>query len=306
MMFTLTKLTRLGLWALKQKKVDHPVHGNYDITSRCNFHCEHCYFYRSYPDQSGKNDLSDKEWQEKFAADYEAGVRYAYITGGEPALRLRVVAAADRIFDIVVIFSNGTIKIDPRIKRSIFVSLDGPRAVHARIRGRDYYDRIMQNTKDDRRVLFTCTLSTTNARYIEETYQIAKAQRVCGIMFGFYTAARADFKNDPLYLSGAKREEALRVLSRLHHDDPNFVFVTPKMLAVFRDQRHAPDCNFNAAFGSAVSYYPDGRRKTQCVVGEGANCQSCGCPQPVAVYCGRHFDWQALKLGEKFLKVQLK
>lgn len=302
---TFPELAKLAHWAWKQKGKKHPAHGNYDLTSRCTYRCEHCYFYRSYQDDRGQHDLTDEQWRRKFETDYRAGVRYAYLTGGEPALRPQVIKMADEIFDLVVIFSNGTVKIDPAIRRSIFISLDGPRAIHAKIRGADFWDKIMANTKDDQRVLFTCTLSTTNDRYIEEVYQIAKKQNVCGIMFGFYTSNRDDFEADPLYLRGARRERALSKLAELIKRDPDYIFVTKKMLQVYRDHRHVPDCTFNVAHGSVLSCYPDGRPKKLCVVGEGANCRSCGCPQPVAVYASRHGDFRAWALGKKFLAIQL-
>jgi len=305
MALTFRKLAKLGIWTLRQRGKSHPTHGNYDITGRCTFRCEHCYFYRSYGDERGKNDLTDEQWLARFKADYAAGIRYAYITGGEPALRQNIIKMADNIFDFVVIFSNGTIKIDPAIKRSIFVSLDGPKDVHAKIRGCDAWDKIMANTKGDPRILFTCTLSTTNDKYIDEIYQIAKRQNVCGIMYGFYTPHSENARQDPLYLYGQRRERAIQKLSRLMKSDPDYVFVTKKILQVYRDQRHAPTCSFNVKFGGVVSYYPDGRTKKLCVVGETANCSSCGCPQPVATYCARHLDWRAIKLGEKFLRIQL-
>ncbi|MFC1721301.1 radical SAM protein [Patescibacteria group bacterium] len=305
MSLTLPKLVRLAIWARQQKRKKFPTHGNYDITSRCTYRCEHCYFYKSYPEDRAQKDLTDKQWCQKFTDDFKNGIRYAYLTGGEPALRPKVIKLADAIFNMVVIFSNGTVKIDPQIRRSIFVSLDGPRQIHAQIRGADAWDKVMANTKDDKRVLFTCTLSTTNDQAIEEVYQIAKRQNVCGVMFGFYTSDKKDFRSDPLYLSGERRKKALAKLAELIKRDPRYVFVTPKMLKVYRDQRHKNRCSFHLKNGSALSYYPDGRRKSQCVVGEEANCDCCGCPQPVAVYAAGQLDWRALSLAEKFLRVQL-
>lgn len=94
-----------------------PRIANYEITSRCNLNCEHCYWMKSL---DSKDELSDEQWREVFIEHKSRGVAFAFLTGGEPSLRLNVIDLVDRVFNDLSIASNGVIKIPEHIKRRIF------------------------------------------------------------------------------------------------------------------------------------------------------------------------------------------
>ena len=147
------------------KEEEHfPHYVNYDITSQCNLNCEHCYWRKTF---NSREELPDEEWARIFLEHRKRGVTGAYLTGGEPALRLNVIRIANCIFNGMGIISNGTVKIPEYIQRRIFISLDGPKEIHNKIRGGNIFDKILDNIRGDKRIILTPTLSTTNYKYID-------------------------------------------------------------------------------------------------------------------------------------------
>lgn len=127
-----------------------PQRANFDITWKCNLNCEHCY-WKKY--SHGKKELTDEEWEDIFRRHRKEGIKYVTLTGGEPSLRKNIIETAAKIFDGVFIVSNGTSKISEGINSRIFVSLDGNREIHNKIRGANIFDKVIQNIKDDKRVV---------------------------------------------------------------------------------------------------------------------------------------------------------
>jgi len=118
----MSKIVRLFKFIKEfKKKRECPSVVNFDITSRCNLDCEHCYWKKT---SDSKKELSDKEWKEIFLKYKNKGTSSTFLTGGEPALRLNVIRMADKIFNSVTIVSNGTIKIPEDIQRRIFISIE--------------------------------------------------------------------------------------------------------------------------------------------------------------------------------------
>ena len=205
---------------IKEKK-DFPYIVNYDITSQCNLNCEHCYWRKT---SKSREELSDKEWENIFIDHKKRGATAAYLTGGEPALRPNVIMAANRVFDELGIISNGTIKIPEFIQRRIFISIDGPKEIHNKIRGGDVFDKIMQNIQGDKRVILTPTLSTTNYTCIEDLVDIAKKCNLEGITFSTYTSHRE--AADPLLLEGERLTWTVNKLMAVWKKNKELVLLT--------------------------------------------------------------------------------
>ena len=121
------------------KKRTAPLIANYDLTSKCNLNCKHCYWTKSF---DSKTELTQKEWIKLFTHHHNRGTRTSILTGGEPALKINLIRHAVRIFDYVSIVSNGTIRIPDDIKIRIFVSIDGPKEVHDNIRRKKVFDKV--------------------------------------------------------------------------------------------------------------------------------------------------------------------
>ena len=212
---------------------------------------------------------------------YSGGVRSAVLTGGEPSLRPDVIQSAYRIFDNLTIVSNGMIRISDEIQTRLFISLDGPREVHDRIRGRNSFDTIIENISGDRRVVLTPTLSTTNFRYIDELVRITREAGVEGITFSTYTSHMKE--GDPLLLQGddlRQTTDALRLALKRNGD---IVMLTKRIIDQFSKKTFYRKCYLRNR-KQEVSYDARMKQKEPCVLGEGVNCSTCGCIVPVIAH----------------------
>ena len=280
------------LKAMKEKK-EFPRVVNYDITSQCNLNCEHCY-WRKTPNP--KEELSDEEWEKLFQTHKKRGATAAYLTGGEPALRMNVIVIANRIFNEIGIISNGTIKIPEYIQRRIFISIDGPKEIHNKIRGADVFDKILDNIKDDKRVILTPTLSTTNYKYIDELVDIAENSNVEGITFSTYTSHRGT--GDRLLLEGDNLAWTINKLMEVWNKKKEIVFLTPRVINLFQTKEHYKRCFFKG--NNFISFDANMNIKKPCTLGQGVNCKTCGCIVPIISCAAKQIDIRAWFLLDRF------
>ncbi len=200
-----------------------------------------------------------------------------------------MIEAADRTFPGLAIATNGIERVAEHIRRRIFVSLDGPREVHDRIRGARVFDRIIANVRGDSRVVLSPTLSTVNRDCIEELVEIARETKVAGITFSLYTSHRG--QDDPLLLAGAQLEETTARLRRAWKRDRKLVLLTPRIIATMRDKAHARDCFFRGR--NFISLDAALHRKEPCVLGRGVDCRTCGCIVPVVSHAMKRAEPRA-------------
>jgi len=281
------KVVRFFKFLRDYKKISElPRVANYEITSSCNLKCAHCYWWKT---DNSKKELSSEEWTEVFLDHKSKGVSMAFLTGGEPALRPDVIDSADRIFGAIAIASNGVNKISNRINRRIFISLDGPRDVHNRIRGADIFDKVIENIRNDKRVIIAPTLSMLNYKYIDELVQIARDTNVEGITFALYTS-HSD-RDDPLLLSGDELDKVISWLNKAWKQNRDIVFMTPYIIALFKEKEHQHDCFFKGrnfiSFNAALAV------KKPCVLGAGVVCRTCGCNVPMISYALKKADFRS-------------
>jgi Fe-coproporphyrin III synthase len=280
------------LKGIKGKK-DFPRVVNYDVTSQCNLNCEHCYWRKT---RNSGEEVSDEQWAKLFQAHKERGATAAYLTGGEPALRMNVIAIANRIFDEIGIISNGTIKIPENMQRRIFISIDGPKEIHNRIRRADIFDKVLENIKNDKRVILTPTLSTTNYKYIDQLIEIAKNSNVEGITFSTYTSHRET--GDPLLLEGEKLDWTVNKLMEVWNKNREIVLLTPRVINLFKTKEHYKRCFFRG--NNFISFDANMNIKKPCTLGQGVNCKTCGCIVPIISYAAERIDIRAWFLLDRF------
>lgn len=280
-MSKITRFVRIVNNHFKEK--DFPSRANYEITQRCNLKCEHCYLNKnSYV----KKELSDKEWEKVFLEHRKKGISSVHLTGGEPALRLDVIRSANKIFKAVSIVSNGTIKIPEEIQRRIFVSIDGPEEIHNKIRGVKIFNKIMKIIKDDKRVILTPTLSTTNYKYIEDLINITRESNVEGITFSTYTSFKQD--KDFLLLKEDELDWTVDKLKEIWKKNKDIVFLSPSIIKLFKTKKHYKNCFFKG--NDFISFDPNLNVKKPCVMGKNVNCKTCGCIVPIIGYTLTRFD----------------
>ena len=269
-----------------KKETELPRVASYEITSNCNLKCAHCYWWKS---GNSKKELSSEEWTEVFLDHKSKGVSMAFLTGGEPSLRPDVIDSADRIFTAVAIVSNGIEKVASHIERRIFISIDGPREVHNRIRGADIFDKVIENIRNDKRVIISPTLSMLNYKYIDELVQIARDSNVEGITFALYTSHSDE--DDPLLLSGDKLEQVIARLHKAWKKNRDIVFMTPYIIERFREKEHRHECFFKGT--NFISFNAAMEVKNPCVLGAGVACRTCGCNVPMISYALKKADFRS-------------
>jgi MoaA/NifB/PqqE/SkfB family radical SAM enzyme len=266
---------------------------NYDITSRCNLRCQHCYWRKTY---EPSKELSDEDWKKAFLEHKAKGVVMGYLTGGEPTLRMPVVRTAYQIFPFIGIVSNGLIKVPEDIQCRIFISIDGPREIHNRIRGADVFDKVMENIENDKRVVLGPTLSTINYRYIDEMVGLVRKSGVEAITFSTYTSHNQS--EDPLLLTAEKLDWTIAKLMDVWRKKKHIVYLTPFTIKLFKTKEHVGRCFFRAkrrfiAFDSAM------HEKSPCPLGIGVNCQTCGCIVSLLSYALERADFRAWFLFDR-------
>jgi MoaA/NifB/PqqE/SkfB family radical SAM enzyme len=279
-----------------------PLGVNYDITWQCNLKCNHCYFNSSVEELSNdaarnKIELTDEQWLKIFKYHSELGIRSASLTGGEPTLRMGLLHKAVEIFSSVQIASNGIIKLPwfHNHKQPIYwVSLDGGEITHNNVRGANIFRKVIENIKEDKRVLISTTITVINYKEIEKVVNIAYNTGVSGIFFLMYTG----YPNDPLLVKGEKLKSVNKSILTVMKEYSDFILISKKMLDLYNTKEFVSHCIFKR--GEIKSYYPNGQRKF-CVMGNSPLlCENCGCIVPVASYALSKFDSETIDKLRRF------
>jgi MoaA/NifB/PqqE/SkfB family radical SAM enzyme len=162
-----------------------------EVSDRCNLDCFYC-----EGKNKGRYHFTYDQACEALEDAYLRGHRALYFTGGEPmiwedggrSMADLVQHAKDLGFNEIFIYTNGTrpLKIS---HCKYFVTVDGPRAVHNRIRG-GTYDQIMENVRTavTPAVFASITLTAANVDHLE-TYvrEITETKLFAGICFNLLT-----------------------------------------------------------------------------------------------------------------------
>lgn len=144
------------------------VGSNYDISRLCNLTCEGCLFFEGSDYLAHLDDKSDAEWDAFFAAEAGRGVNFAYLAGAEPALRPERLRMAARHIKRGVIFTNGTVAIDPALPFAIHVSLWGNVEDTVRLRGASSHDKAFRLYGSDPRAIFIYTVNAQNLHGVRD------------------------------------------------------------------------------------------------------------------------------------------
>ena len=121
------------------------VISGYDITKRCNLRCEGCFFFEGDLSSVYADGHTLDEYREFFGKEAERGVTYPHFAGAEPALVQDRLRLANTYWKNGLIYTNGTIKIDPEISFMLHVSLWGDEETDKLYRGAPVFKRGVQN-----------------------------------------------------------------------------------------------------------------------------------------------------------------
>jgi Fe-coproporphyrin III synthase len=249
-----------------------PVLAGYKITNRCNLRCTHCPFWRrSGPEQDFDGVLATLE---RLAG---LGIRILILEGGEPLIwrdgtrRIgHVVEAARPLFPCVCMTTNGILPWGNLPLDRVWVSLDGPPAVHDKIRGHGVFDRVLANLHSEGRgrAFVSTTVSKENFHSIPEMIVMMKGV-VAGVTIQFYYPYQGLL--DPMFVPPTERGALLDELIRLKKGGYPVANSIGSLLDVKREVWTCED-------GFLANAEPDGSINRGCYLknrGE-AECSRCG------------------------------
>ena len=140
----------------------------YDVSQTCNLTCEGCLFFAG-EDGRRSDEIPDPVRVDAFfAAEKARGVNFLQFAGAEPALAQETLRIAARYLDRGVIFTNGSVRIDPDIPFKLHISVWGLGAEGRRLRGADVVRKALRNYHGDPRALFVFTLNASNIESIPD------------------------------------------------------------------------------------------------------------------------------------------
>ena len=227
------------------------------------------------------------------------GLRAAILYGGEPTLRPEICRAAGRIFDTILAFTNGTNGF-PELKNGQWIlSLDGPRDVNDRIRGKGVYDLAVENVlRASRPPIVHMTVTRLNQDRIEDFAKEMAGLPVKGLGFSFYTPDRGS-NDQGLFIPLAERDRLVTRIVSLRKKYGEKIGFTRAMARQFLSYGDFTMWNSlsTCPVGRIVRCFKSDGQPKACTYGDNADCSRCGCAA-VAAYRGAFhpFDYMTLRV----------
>lgn len=211
----------------------------FDLTDKCNLNCAHCYHFREN-NHLTYNDLPASDWLSKFRELHKKGIKRVLLIGGEPTMRMDIVKMAIEIFPYVDICTNGTVKIESlrKMQPKLFVSLDGMRDSHDALRGKGVFDKVLSHYKNDKRVVFSMTITNDNLNQLENVVKLAIENGVAGVSCDIYTPSPDMPQSDPMFISYEKRMAITDEMFRLRKKYPRHFLMSRSAIMWFRKTDH--------------------------------------------------------------------
>ncbi len=208
-------LVRFGIdWFLLGKR--RPIVAGVPLTDSCNLSCRHCVVKNGRIGHHSFERICG--WIDDL---YAAGARFLYLQGGEILTwedkgngpNDVIAAARKRGFARIAAVTNGTLPIDLDAD-AIWVSVDGPEAMHDSIRGEGTFAKLRNNVSASShpRLYANITLNSVNALFLEETVRaVENIPGFRGMSINFHTPYQGV---EELHLPRAQRRElASRILA---------------------------------------------------------------------------------------------
>lgn len=165
-----------------RRKAGHIRPSQYDVSDTCNLKCEGCLYFAGSDREGVDEEVALDVVDRFFAAEAARGVNFAQVGGAEPALapeKLKIIA---KHIPKGLIFSNGTIRIDPQIRYRIHISVWGNGEEARVLRGGDTFKKALRLYSGDDRAVFVLTISKQNVNSVEH---IARLCSEAGVKLSF-------------------------------------------------------------------------------------------------------------------------
>lgn len=209
----------LSVWGLKTLlfKLKKPILGTIILTDYCNLGCLHCAVNNInkviYPYESIKEEMLKM---------YKEGIRILFFCGGETLLwedsgkdtRDLIREAKEIGFIFVNIVTNGTINLDIPEADVVFLSIDGNKLNHNKIRG-NTFEKIMNNVEKAHNSNICVYMAINNINYkdIEELCEIVKNNKnLKSISFNLHTPYEG---TEGLALSKEQKVEVVNKIKKM-------------------------------------------------------------------------------------------
>jgi len=243
----------------------------FDLTDDCNLRCKHCFHFRDN-DYIRREQKSIYDWGRKFIELKKSGIRRVLLIGGEPSLRLDVIEEANKIFKYIDICTNGTYRIGDYFNQRIFVSVDGVEEYNDSVRGNGVFKKVMENYKNDKRVILNMTITKDNWQQLDYVLNLAVINDMIGVSCDIYTPSPDHLKSDSLYLNESIREEILSEFIKMKKKFPKHFLMNKRVIKWYRNPNHL---NKPCYWRQAVKHYnPQLEERPGCVA---LDCTNCGC-----------------------------
>lgn len=260
--------------------------GSIDVTSRCNLHCAHCYYFgdRSV---APPGELSVEQWVAGLEDLRRATPRWEFPffncswVGGEPLLRPRLVDRCRRLFRYNTVVTNGTIELPQWPDVNWYISMDGDEQAHEALRRTPgCYARTRDNVRRNAHlgVTIACCINRQNAHCVGPMVQRWRDHGARHITFDFHTPRTG--VDDPLWLPPDARDRVIEQLIELRQVHGDFFVIPRRVLRLMRSDRCQEVTRRCLLRHRSFALDAAGRSKGKCVMGRTADCQRCGCVVP--------------------------
>ncbi len=209
------------------KKFRLPLITSFKITQKCNLKCLHCPFWKINTQKiktqklNGGQNLDFSKVTQILNRLKKDGIKIIIFEGGEPLLwkDLKnnkdindVIKYSKKLFFITGVTTNGTIDLSNYDPDIFFVSIDGLKDTHDKIRGKSF-DKILENIEanKNKKIIVNICISKINIDKFEDLIKFLN-DKVYGITVQFFYP----FENLPnLTLSQNEKEDVINKLLEL-------------------------------------------------------------------------------------------
>lgn len=284
---------------ISRRRMIEPYSLSFDITSKCNLRCTHCYVYKQETEKWEMNKVPEETQDHKYnlikrLKQQHPRIVHSTLVGGEPLMpnvAEPLTRRITRLFPLNWIVTNGTFPIpkdyDTNHNLTTFVlSLDGPEEIHDSLRGKSVFRRAIDNVENtSARVYSHCVITKENKDDIGRLVkQLHNETRLKGIRFSFYTPELTE--NSELELTFQERDYIVERLQKLKQEYKDFIWMTPTEIECFESR------NLESVFGNNCHLLKDatlsidyqGNKKEKCVMGPKTDCYRCGCTIPTITH----------------------